>query len=138
MPSRKVSEKKKSCSKCLVVWDFLNKPLIVALMFALISSILFLKFGYKEKVKCNFMINPDVDYLINKEKMDNDSIHMLIELYSKPFLANLTFDDYQEALAFKYLIIDGQNHGKWYKPTLDCFTSKIELPIKAKEIFNKY
>lgn len=131
LPSKKVSEKKKSC--LLVMFDFLNKPLIIVI----IGSLLFLTFGYKEKIMCNFMINPDVDYLINKEKMDNDSIRMLLELYSKPFLANLTFDSYQEALAFKYLNIDGLNHGKWYKPTLNCGTNKTQLPIEAKEVFNK-
>ena len=120
-----------------ILWKFFNKPLSVTIIIVMFSSILLLIYGHKDIVKCNLMINPDVNYLKDNEKLDNDSIRMLLELYSKPFLANLTFDGYQEALAFKYLTIDGQNHGKWYKPTINCVQNKIQLPINFKDIINK-
>lgn len=116
-----------------LLWNFLNRPLIIIGIIALFL----LLWGYKEKVRCDYMIHPDVDYLRNAWNKTDTEINLFLDLYSKPLVANLTFDNYQEALAAKQLWIDGQYHKKWYKPTLDCDTKKIKFSLEPKEIVNR-
>lgn len=126
------------CPKWLIViWDVLNKPLIVALILVVFGYSFLLMFGEKEKVRCDIMIHPDVNYLRNVLNHTDDTIGLFMRLYSKPFVANLTFDNYQEAISYKYLWVDGQDHKAWYKPTLDCDPAKIGLPLEPKDLVKK-
>lgn len=130
MSKRKKSMKKKQVIKWLkIIWDFLNKPLIVILIIAGI----YLLVGHQEKVRCDFMVSPNADYLRNEGNMSEETIAAFLKFYREPFKANLTFDNYQDALAFKELAIDGQNHKEWYTPTVDCDEFKIELPAKFED-----
>lgn len=113
-------------------WEVINKPLSIVI----ILGILFLMFGQKEKVKCDYYIEPNIDVL-KKENKSNDMIVMLLEYYSEPFVANFTFDSYEEALAYKKMAIDSQNHLDWYTPRFVCDEDKITLPTDIKDFVNK-
>ena len=81
------------------------------------------------------MINPDIDYLKNQINMSGMEINLFLEAYSKPYVANLTFDSYQEAAYYKQLwIFERPNSGGWFKATLECNSKKIELPLNIKDI----
>ena len=124
-------------SKLNRIWKFFNKPLIVAAIVTSIAILFAFAYGQKEKVRCNFILHPNIDYIKNKWNYSDDVVNSFLRLYSKPFIANLTFDNYQEALAFKQLSIDGQNHEEWYKPTLDCNEAKMGIPLNFRDIINK-
>lgn len=126
-----------STSKLSKFWKFINKPLCVSLIIFIFVIFYGLTFGQKEKVRCDYMVNPDVAYLEKEWNMSKDTINLFLEVYSKPFRANWTFDSYQEALAYKQLATDAVNakpDQKWYKPTLNCDEIKIEIPLQFKEI----
>ena len=83
------------------------------------------------------MIHPNADYLKDNWNSTDSMIKSIFQLYSGPFYANLTFDNYQEAVAYKQLWVDSPLHPKWYTPTLDCNPKKINLPLEIKDILLK-
>lgn len=116
-----------------LTWENANKPLSVVGILFIVGFILFFTLGQKEKVICNFMVHPKQEYIRTQWNFSDNEIASFINFYRKPFRANLTFDSYQEAWAFKQLWIDGQKHYEWYYPTLDCDEDKIQLPIEFND-----
>lgn len=124
----------KMCKWLKLIWEFLNKPLIIGI----IVILLYFTLGQKEKVKCDFMVNPNVDYLKSKFNLSEGAITSFLQLYREPFRANLTFDTYREALAFKELTFSSQSNYSWYTPILQCDEDKIVIPLSINEaILNK-
>ena len=118
-------------------WNFLNRPLCVTLIVATISFIVIYSWGKNEKIRCDIIIHPNIDYMRKNLNSTDSEINLFIEMYSKPFYSNLTFDSYTEAVAYKKLWIDSPIHAKWYTPTLDCDPKKIILPLEIKDIVKK-
>lgn len=122
------------------VWRILNSPLVLTILIFSSIFVYQLCYGEDEKVRCDYIINPDFDYLKNELNMTQTMLELYREMYSTPFAVNLTFENYQEALAF--LEISNQElevkkgQGVWYRISLNCDDEKIALPKGPQAAFN--
>jgi len=119
------------------IWGFLNKPLCVIAIVAIITLILYLNYGQHEKIKCTLTISLKEEVAIDKFGMSEEKADELAEVYRNLYRYELFFDNYQEALAYRQILADQERDGYWFKFNFGCEENKTIIPTSFKEYITK-
>lgn len=119
-----------------LLWNFLNKPLIVLL----VGFLILLAFAKEEKVSCDMVIVPHIEYLKNNLSFSESKLNSYIGLLNNFSLKDIEFKDYEEALAFRNLIFSKEEkyiNNKWYEVVFYCEGRKIPTHIPFGEVVSR-
>lgn len=85
-------------------WKFVNLPLPSALIIILFLLLLYMGFVKSERVDCVFSVKLNQEMLNKSWTIEN--VRLIEKFLTEEYTYNVTFENYQEALAFEQLAFD--------------------------------
>ena len=145
MPKKKQSKVSKLSERARIEkeirrswWVILNAPLVVAFVvpfvFSTVAIVAYLLFIQEENVGCSLTFSVKEDVLVKKYRLDQSDIDEIKKTYeNEPYRFNLSFENYQEALAYREILSEVEDNDPFLKYNFGCFSNKTTILLTTTE-----